>query len=205
MEKIPLTVTQEAPPHRKLPAVVVWLSAVVSCFAVTAVILGAIHISLVQTSNDLDETQAEAVEKAIRVLEYRGFTEEASLLRSFVTFRGSDNWLNFLIQPDNAYASTNFPFGIITIHPDFLKVAKDDTERAMILLHESRHVIGGSEKDAYGHVWQNRHKLGWTILTHGTTQTFMGTEALTREMVPELFTCKELLWNDCTEQLRARK
>jgi hypothetical protein len=185
--------------------VLAWVAASVSCFAVTAVILGVVHISLLRTSKDLDAGQAKQVERAIRVLEYRGFTLESALLRNFVNFRASDHWLNALVQPGNAFAATNFPFGIITLHPDFFEVAADDTERAMILLHESRHVIGGSEKDAFAHVWKNRHKLGWTILTHGTTQAYMGTEFMTREEVPELFTCTENLWGDCTEQLRAGK
>lgn len=181
------------------------IPAVGNCFAVTAVLLGMVHFSLVRTSSDLDLHESDKVERAIRILELRGFVEESALLRSVVTFRSSDHWLNALVQPENAYAATNFPFGIVTLYPDFFNRATDDTERAMILLHESRHVIGGSERDAFAHVWRNRHRLGWTILSHGTTPTFISIETMTRSEVPELFTCRELLWSDCTEQLRARK
>lgn len=181
------------------------LPAVGNCFVVTAVILGLLHFSLVRTSADLIEQDAEKVERAIRVLEYRGFIEESALLRSFATFKGSDHWLNALVQPENAFAATNFPFGIITLYPDFFSRASDDTERAMILLHEARHLTGGSERDAFAHVWRNRHKLGWTMLSHGTTPTFISIEVMTRDQVPELFTCQELLWSDCTELLRAGK
>ena len=176
-----------------------------NCFVITAVILGLVHLSLVRTSAELQVEESEKVERAIRVLEFRGFIEEAALLRSFATFRGSDHWLNALVQPENAFAATNFPFGLITLYPDFFNRATDDTERAMILLHEARHLTGGSERDAFEHVWKNRHKLGWTMLSHGTTPTFISIEVMTRAEVPELFTCQELLWSDCTELLRAKR
>lgn len=181
------------------------IPAAVNCAAVAAVSLGLLHFSLVRTSEELGSDQALKVERAIRVLEYKGFVSEVAVLKGFATFRSSDHWLNALVQPENAFAATNFPFGVITLYPDFFERAADDTERAMILLHESRHLTGGSERDAFEFVWRNRHKLGWTILSHGTTPAFMTIETMTREEVPELFTCRELLWSDCTELLRAGK
>ena len=169
---------------------------------VTLVALGFFYTSLINTSRPLDASQHDALTRAIDVLAERGFEREVLLLRHFATYRATDNWINAMAEKENAFAATNFPFGVITLYPDFFSKANDSTERAMILLHESRHLIGGSEKDAYTYVWQNRHRIGWTILSHGTTPAFVSIETITREEAPELFTCPEMLWQDCTETLR---
>ncbi len=146
-----------------------------------------------------------AVDRAVAVLEAKGFASEVFLLRNVTTFRSSDNWLNQAAGGENAYAATNYPFGIITIYPDFYSKAVDDTERAMVLLHETQHLMNKSEAEAYAYVWRERQRLGWTTLSHGTTPTFVTVELQTRENAPELFTCRSKAWDDCTETLQARR
>ena len=145
------------------------------------------------------------VNRAIDLLESKGFESEVFLLRNVTTFRSSDNWLNQAAASENAYAATNYPFAIITIYPDFYTKTVDDTERAMVLLHEAQHLKNKSEAEAYGYVWSERQRLGWTTLTHGTTPTFITVELQTRENAPDLFTCQSRAWNDCTETIQAKR
>lgn len=160
--------------------------------------VAAFHLSLISTSLPPTAEERVQIERAIGLLEQRGFVNEASVLRSSVTFRSTDHWLNAMIEKENAYAAANFPFQIITTYPDFFNKAVDDTERAAILLHESRHLFGEDENQAYTYVWRNRERLGWTLRTHGTTASYITIEQQTREMAPELFNCPERPWRDCT-------
>jgi hypothetical protein len=164
-----------------------------------------LYLSLIATSVPVSSKERAAIDRAIDVLYARGFTRDAFLLRHAATFRTGDNWINDLDRKENAYAATNFPFGIITLYPDFYTKAEDDTERAMVLLHEARHMQGADERQAYAYVWQNRARLGWTTLTHGSTPTYITIDQQTRENVPELFTCSANLWSDCTEPMLARR
>lgn len=163
------------------------------------------YLSLVTTSQPVSSRDRSAIDRAIGVLEAKGFEQEVFLLRHTATYRSTDHWLNSIIFRENAYAATNFPVQLITIYPDFYSKAVDDTERAMVLLHEAQHLKGADEHDAYRYVWQNRHRLGWTLLSHGLTPSFITIEQQTREHVPELFTCSEKVWNDCTETLQAKR
>jgi len=163
------------------------------------------YLSLVITSPPLTTDETRTIDRAIAVLESRGFDREAFLLRHVATFRGSDNWLNETQTNENAFAATNFPVEMITLYPDFYTKAADDTERAMILLHEAQHLQGSDESAAYAYVWKNRERLGWTQLTHGATDTYVTVSLQTRENAPELFTCSNKVWRDCTETLQARR
>jgi hypothetical protein len=167
--------------------------------AMTLCLLSVFHSSLLVTSQPLRADELQEVNRAIDLLDAKGFEKEAFLLRRLTVFRNTDSWLNSLAQKENAFAATNFPFNVITLYPDFFSRAADDTERAMVLLHEAQHLQGADEPAAYGYVWRNRQRLGWTILSHGTTESYVTVEELTREMAPELFTCPDKLWNDCTE------
>lgn len=167
--------------------------------AVTLCLISIFHSSLLLTSQPLRADENAAVERAINLLDAKGFGREAFLLRRLTVFRNTDSWLNSLTQKENAYASANFPFNIITLYPDFFTKAQDDAERAMILLHEVQHLKGADEHEAYEFAWRNRAQVGWTILTHGTTESYITIEAMTRETVPELFNCADRMWDDCTE------
>jgi hypothetical protein len=165
--------------------------------AVLAII--AFYLSLVSTSLPPTKVERQRVDSAIQLLEDRGFADEVFLLKGTTTFRGTDHWLNSFIEKENAYASTNFPFQIVTLYPDFYTKAVDDTERAMILLHEARHLMGEDENQAYAYVWRHRKDLGWTLKSHGTTESYVTIEQQTRDMAPELFNCPDKPWEDCTE------
>ncbi len=167
--------------------------------------LVAFHLSMIATSAPLSLEEKEAVNRAIDLLDAKGFETEVFLLRHTTSFRSTDNWLNLIAEKENAFAATNFPFQIITLYPDFYTRPSDDTERAMVLLHETQHLLHKDESAAYAYVWQHRGTLGWTQLTHGTTATYVTIEQQTREHVPELFNCPSNIWNDCTEALRAQR
>ena len=161
--------------------------------------LVAFYLSLVSTSLPPAQYQRPAIDRAIALLEEKGYDDEVFLLRRTVTFRSTDHWLNNFVPKENAYASTNFPFQIVTLYPDFYTKAVDDTERAMVLLHEARHLMGENENQAYAYVWRERKKLGWTLQTHGTTESYVTIEQQTRENAPEIFNCPNKPWEDCTE------
>ena len=165
--------------------------------AVLAIV--AFYLSLISTSLPPTKAEMEKVDRAIQLLADRGFADEVFLLKGTTTFRGTDHWLNSFIEKENAYASTNFPFQIVTLYPDFYSKAVDDTERAMILLHEARHLMGEDENQAYAYVWRSRKTIGWTLRSHGTTESYVTIEQQTREIAPELFNCPEKPWEDCTE------
>jgi hypothetical protein len=153
------------------------------------------------SASRLTYDEQEKVSAAIEVLKQKGFSDEAFLLEHVAVFRGNDNWLNASIEKENAFAATNFPFEIVTIYPDFFTYPKDDIERAAILLHESKHLEGKSEKDAYEFVWRNRAKLGWTFADYRYSQNYIEVRRQTAETVPGLFVCEVNIFRDCTETL----
>lgn len=171
---------------------------ILSNVIVAMLVAGLFYTSLLVTSAPVNERDIDTVHRAIAILESKGFDREVYMLRNTALFRGTDHWFNDTVLKEDAYAATNFPFQIVTVYNDFYTKAVDDTERAMILLHESRHLLGEDEAAAYSYVWQNRERLGWTQLTHGTTESYVTIEQQTRENAPELFTCTKNLWNDCT-------
>lgn len=178
-----------------------WAKLIINNVIVAALTLTIFYLSLITTSTPVSNSEREMIGRAIAVLEEKGFEREVFILRNTATFRGGGNWLNSFTEQENAYAATNFPFGIITLYPDFYHKAADDTERAMVLLHEARHIQGADERGAYAYVWENRERLGWTILKYGMTESYITIEIQTRENAPELFTCPEKLFNDCTVNL----
>ena len=157
------------------------------------------YMTLIVSAKRLEYEQTKTVERAILILDEKGFDSEVFLLRYLTAYRGTDNWLNASTREENAYAATNFPFEIMTVYPDFFTYPKDDTERAAILLHEARHLKGADEAEAYAFVWQNRKQLGWTKETHGGSVVWRNVRRQTREIAPHLFTCEENEFADCTE------
>jgi hypothetical protein len=170
------------------------------CLAVLLATLLGFYTSLVLSADKLGAEQAVQVEAAIRLLEQKGFHDEAFLLRHLAVFRGNDNWLNASVEKENAYAATNFPFEIVTVYPDFFQYTVDDIERAAILLHESKHLQGRDEKDAYEFVWKNRGRLGWTLENYSRSMIWRETRKLTKEHSPSLFVCDFNDYGDCTER-----
>ena len=156
------------------------------------------YASLLFSADRLSFTENQQVLAAITVLDTKGFSDEALLLRSVAAFRGSDNWLNASVEKENAYAATNFPFEIVTIYPDFFRLPVDETERAAILLHEAKHLQGKDEKEAYEFVWKNRGRLGWTAEAYGRSEVWQNVRKQTREYLPGMFICEFNEFGDCT-------
>lgn len=169
------------------------------CILVCVGAVVAFYLSLVISAKPLKGENQAVVASAIDHIEASGFDREAFLLRNIATFRSTDNWLNSSVAKENAYAATNFPFGIITLYSDFFAYPSDHVERAAILLHEVKHVQGMDEHDAYEFVWRNRYRLGWTRDRYLVSPVWENVRRQTRDNVPELFTCPEFDASDCTE------
>ncbi|MGI8787615.1 MAG: hypothetical protein ACR2HG_07645 [Pyrinomonadaceae bacterium] len=169
------------------------------CALICALTLLGFYLSMIFTSKPLSYEEKKQVQNAVRVLDEKGFSREVFLLEYLTNFRSNDNWLNASTKFENAYAATNFPLEIMTVYPDFFTDAKDDTERAAILLHEAQHLKGANERQAYEFVWRNRKRLGWTKEAYGNSTVWRNVRQQTREFAPNLFVCG---WNetgDCTE------
>lgn len=172
--------------------------AVICLCVCIAVILG-FYLSLLASARSLGYDQKAKVKEAIDVLREKGFTDEAALLDGFAVFKADDNWLNASVAKEDAYAATNFPFEIVTLYSDFFAYPSDATERAAILLHESKHLKGKDEHDAYEFVWRHRKQLGWTKEKYAVSPVWLNIRRQTRDNVPELFVCDHNELGDCTE------
>jgi hypothetical protein len=155
----------------------------------TGLILAVCYMSLLMTSSRANLQQRQTVERAVAVLEEKSFGKEAFVLRHLVSFRTTDNWWNMQVGHHDAYAATNFPFEVLTLYPEFFDTAKDDTERAAILLHESYHLFGSGERAALEGVWRNKSRVGWTADKYSETKVWKNTRELTMNEVPQLFRC----------------
>jgi hypothetical protein len=174
------------------------LKRTVVCIGVLLAILAGFYASLLFSADRLGATEQAKIDAAIGLLEEKGFHDEVFILRNVAVFRASDNWLNASVQKESAYAATNFPFEIVTIYPDFFRFAQDEVEMGAILLHESKHLQGKDEKEAYEFVWKNRDRLGWTADEYLGSEIWRETRKLTREYVPILFVCELNDYSDCT-------
>lgn len=168
-------------------------------FGTTLILLFAAYMSLLLTSEDLPFDQRQTVKAAVNVLEQRGFSRQAFVLKHLVRYRATDNWWNGYVGHHAAYAATNFPFEVVTLYPEFFDTTVDDTERAAILLHESHHLFGSGEEAALEGVWRAKSRLGWTASKYGTTKVWANTRDLTAAGVPQLFTCGSDGHSDCTQ------
>lgn len=169
------------------------------CFLVLMIVLAGFYLSLIGSARSLTYDDKQTVKRAIEKLRETGFTEEVFYLENLAAFRASDNWLNASVAKENAYAATNFPFEIITLYSDFFAYPVDDTERAAILLHEAKHLTGADEREAYEFVWKHRAQLGWTFTEYAESPVWHNIRRQTKDNVPELFTCTDLAYFDCTE------
>lgn len=168
-------------------------------FIVVAVILIALYASLLISSEPLTAEQRATVERAIKVLDDKGFKSEASMLGRFTAFRQTDNWWNEYVGHSDAYAATNFPFQVVTLYPDFFTLPTDDTERAAILLHEAEHLYGRGEEKAFANVWRRKWRLGWTKDKYARTIVWRNVQEFTEKYAPEVFRCGTDAASDCAE------
>lgn len=162
------------------------------------------YASLTKTSEPLKAEQRQMVEQAISVLRQRGFREDAELLRQFTTFRSTDHWWNQQFGHPQAYAATNFPFEVMTLYADFFTHTTDDTERAVILLHECYHLRGAGEEKAHAAVWEVKDKLGYTAEKYGKTRVWINMRDDTMTYAPQLFKCGASGQEDCTNRVAAK-
>lgn len=121
-----------------------------------------LYWSLGFTSDPITAEQQAMVEKAISILDDKGFYGKAFLLRRVTRFRSTDNWINLKSEHQVAFAATNFPFEYVTLYPDFFTKTQDDTERAVVLLHEAYHLMGKGEKIAFSETWKEKEVIGYT-------------------------------------------
>lgn len=185
---------------RKLDAGAVWLFArVATALVVSLCLLIVAYLSMLYSAAPLTTERQLQVQEAIDILESRGFEDEAFWLR-WSAFRANDNWFNALTGHADAYAATNFPFQIVTLYDEFFTLSVDATERAAVLLHEAQHLKGAGEPQAYGYVWRNRRKLGWTPEVYAHTRIYQNVQSSTRQITPFLFRCDGNPNFDCTEQ-----
>jgi hypothetical protein len=184
---------EEVKPKRGLLTRVAWI------VTVTCAVIVAWHGSLLLTSDAATMSQRLQVREAVELIEKNGFKREAFLLRRLTCFRTTDNWWNRWNDHGEAYAATNFPFEIVTLYPEFFKYPEDDTERAVVLLHEARHLAGAGEREAFETVWRDKAKLGWTRDKYSHTRVWKNVAEFTQRYVPELFTCGKDGKQDCVE------
>lgn len=165
----------------------------------TLVLLVGCHASLLFSSTAATYDEREQVERAVKLIEQAGFASEAFLLKRLTNFRTTDNWWNLYVGHGDAYAATNFPFEVVTLYPEFFRYPVDDVERAVILLHEARHLAGANEAAACADVWRDKARLGWTREKYGHTRVWRNVSELSRRHAPGLFDCGDDGKQDCYE------
>ncbi|MFN2579077.1 MAG: hypothetical protein ABR607_15485 [Pyrinomonadaceae bacterium] len=163
----------------------------------TSMILLIWYASLLISSDGLEPDESLKVEAAVALLQEHGLNREAFALKHLTMFRRTDNWWNRYIGHRDAYAATNFPFEIVTLYSEFFEVPVDDCERAAVLLHEARHLLGDGEEAALRSTWQNKRRLGWTVDRYRQTRVWDATERLTRAQFPYMFQCGADRQADC--------
>ncbi|MDQ3908092.1 MAG: hypothetical protein M3268_07075, partial [Acidobacteriota bacterium] len=166
---------------------------------IVVLILAGFYVSLLATSEPVTAEQRQLIERAIDVLDARGLGDHTFALRRLASYRTTDNWWNDWNGHREAYAATNFPFEIVTLYPDFFTQPADDTERAVILLHESYHLAGAGEETAFSGVWRDKAKLGWTKEAYGRTLVWRNVREFTSQNAPRLFRCGDDGKGDCLE------
>jgi hypothetical protein len=172
------------------------LKRVLFIFGMVGLFVVAGYVSLRVTSEAVSAEQRRAVSGAVDVLERKG-VGRAFVLKHLVSYRATDNWWNRYVGHTDAYAATNFPFEVVTLYPDFFTVPVDDTERAIVLLHESYHLAGAGEETAFAEVWREKGKLGWTKATYGHTLLWRNVRMFTERYVPQHFSCGASGGDDC--------
>ena len=179
--------------HRSLGRRLLWV------VGMTLACLCVCFVSLILSSEGLSFNERQTVARVIPILERSGFSKEAFVLGTLATYRGTDNWWNLYVGHQEAYAATNFPFEVVTLYAEFFNFAVDDTERAVILLHESYHLFGSGEEAALEGVWREKQRLGWTADRYGQTKVWKNTREWTAAGVPRLFQCGADGRSDCMQ------
>ena len=157
------------------------------------------YVSLLETSEAANLEQRQLVRRSVDIIERGGFGREAFLLRRLASFRTTDHWWNRWLGHGEAYAATNFPFEVVTLYPEFFQYPTDDVERAVVLLHEARHLAGDGEEQAFASVWRDKARLGWTKERYGHTRVWRSVREFTARYAPRMFECGADGRQDCAE------
>jgi hypothetical protein len=187
----PESLDSEKPRHRSFLKRVLWV------LGATTTLLIVWYVSLLVSADGLQPDQSVQVENAIEILQQQGFSREVFVLKRLAAFRITDNWFNAYFGHRDAYAATNFPFEVVTLYPDFFELPIDDRERAAVLLHEARHLLGDNEDDALIFTWKNKKQLGWTADKYSQSKVWDATERWTRDRYPYMFQCGADNRRDC--------
>jgi hypothetical protein len=179
------------PKKRSLLKRVVWI------ISATAILLIIFYASLLFSADKPNPNQLVKIQNAIELLRRRGFSREAFVLNRVASFRTTDNWLNAYVGHHDAYAATNFPFEVVTLYPEFFEAPVDDCERAAVLLHEARHLLGDGEDAALENTWKGKRQLGWTTEKYQQTRVWDATMRLTKARFPYMFQCGGDGQTDC--------
>ncbi len=174
-------------------------------FGLAGFILFIGYASLISTSEAVVLEQRQVVDRAIDIIDRQGFGKEAFVLRNMVRYRKTDNWWNRYVGHESAYASTNFPFQVVTLYPSFFDHTVDDVERAAILLHEAYHLFGRGEQVAFAGVWEDKKQLGWTKEKYAHTPVWTNVRDATLHYAPEMFKCGQDGRSDCTEEIALKR
>ncbi|HEV2863609.1 MAG TPA: hypothetical protein VGX48_21530 [Pyrinomonadaceae bacterium] len=175
------------------------LRKVLAGIGLSAFLLVVWYVSLLETSRAADYDQRQQVGRAVGLVNQAGLGRDAFLLGRLANYRTDDNWWNAWLGHGEAYAAANFPFEVVTLYPDFFLHPTDDTERAVILLHEAKHLAGADEEEALRAVWRDKWRLGWTREKYGHTRVWRNVSELTRRHAPALFQCSPDKQQDCEE------
>jgi hypothetical protein len=190
-QSAPIDAGEEEVKKRSIGRRLIWI------LGTTLLLLFIAYMSLLLTSQELGYEQTQTIKRSIALLDQKGFHKQAFVLNHLVQYRDTDNWWNKYVGHHDAYAATNFPFEIVTVYPEFFETPVDDTERAVILLHESYHLFGYGEEAALEGVWREKQKLAWTADEYGQTKVWNNTRELTAASVPKLFKCGADSHSDC--------
>jgi len=162
-------------------------------FVILAVVIGVLlaivigwRTSLRLSSEPLSTVQEQTLKRAIAVLEEKGFRQEAFLFRNIALFRSSANWSlqGEGVDFQRMMAAVTYPMAVVTLFPGFFDPDLDDTERASVLLHESYHLWGEGEAEAYRGVLQRRDQLGWVESKYGETALWLEIARATKVYAP---------------------
>lgn len=179
------------PKKRSLLKRLVWI------ISATGILLIIFYASLLFSADKPNPDQLVKIQNAIELIHMRGFSREAFVLNRVASFRTTDNWLNAYVGHRDAYAATNFPFEVVTLYPEFFETPVDDCERAAVLLHEARHLLGDSEDAALENTWKSKRQLGWTTEKYQRTRVWDATMRLTKARFPYMFQCGGDGQTDC--------
>src|SRR6185503_13695996 len=89
-EPVAVSTTDEAPSKKSRS----FLKRVGWIIGATMILLIVFYLSLLFTSDGLQPAQRDQVQRSIAILEQKGFSTEAFVLRRLASYRTSDNWLN---------------------------------------------------------------------------------------------------------------